>query len=94
MALVKEHTKGTVRYFTYYLIFPGDEDVWVDQSPFVNELQFELKNTRWRINSPDVYRDLLHRGEATWKDHNGVTHRVVIEAVQRPRRWGVKRKHG
>ncbi len=81
------HTPGKVRYFTYYLIFPGDNDFWVDQSPFVHDLQFELKQTTFR-GAPDIYRDLLTKGEAKWKDHNGVTHRVVIEDVQRPRKWG------
>jgi len=81
-----------VRYFTYWLIFPGDkkEDYWVDQVPFIHDLQFELKNSRW-AKDPNKCRDLLMKGETHWKDQNGVEHRVVIEDKERPRKWGIKR---
>ena len=88
--MIANHTPGTVRYFTYYLIFPGDKEMWVDQTPFVHELQFQLQNTAWRHDHKKV-RDLLHKGETHWKDHNGVEHRVVIESTKRPTNWGVKR---
>lgn len=76
-----------VRYWTYYLIFP-DGTEWVDQMPFIHDMQFELKNSCFDIE-PHQKRDLLVKGETHWKDHNGVTHRVVIEGTERPRRWGV-----
>ena len=88
----KEWTPGVVRYFTYFLIFPGDNDVWVDQTPFVHDLHFELSRTRW-AKDKNKMNDLLKKGETQWKDHNGVTHRVVIETIERPRRWG-NRKPG
>lgn len=87
---VPEKTIGKVRYFTYYLIFPGDKDVWIDQSPFVHDLQFQLKQTRWH-NDKNKCDDLLKKGETSWKDHNGVLHRVVIEDIERPKRWGTKK---
>lgn len=86
---IKEKTYD-VRYFTYYLIFPGEKDYWVDQTPFIHDLQFQLKNTRWG-NDPIKCRDLLVKGETSWRDSNGVTHRVVVESEKRPRRWGVRR---
>lgn len=88
---VKEHTPGQVRYFTYYLIWPGEKDYWVDQTPVVHDLQFALSQSRWRDN-PQACNDLIRKGETTWKDHNGVTHRVVLEDKQRPRKWGVSAK--
>jgi len=89
MATVKAHTPGTVRYFTYYLSFP-DGETWCDQSPFVHELNFQLKQTAFR-NDPNKCRDLLMKGETKWKDHNGVEHRVVIEDVKRQRVWGTRK---
>lgn len=84
---IQEKTLGKVRYFTYYLIFPGDNDYWVDQSPFVHDLQFQLKQTRWG-RDPIKCDELLKKGETKWKDQNGVTHRVVIEDIKRPKKWG------
>jgi hypothetical protein len=90
LARVKEHTPGTVRYFTHRLEFP-DGDEWVDQVPFVHDLQFELKKTRWYKHDAGIYRDLLTKGQAKWTDHNGVKNWVIIETVQRPRVWGTKK---
>lgn len=91
----KQHDKGNVRYFTYYLIFPrgskekrAADDVWCAQIPFIHDLQFQLKQTSWR-NDPVKCNDLIRKGETKWIDHNGVTHRIVIEDVVRPRRWGI-----
>jgi hypothetical protein len=87
---VKNHTLGDVRYFTYYLIFPGDNDFWVDQYPFCGPLDTMLRLTTF-YKKPGVPEALMKKGEAHWKDHNGVTHRVVVENFERPRKWGVKR---
>jgi len=91
---VKHHTPGEVRYFSYFLHFP-DGDEWVDQTPFVNDLQFVLANTRF-MKDPTlpghVGHDLANRGDAEWFDNNGVRHTVVIEKTVRNRRWGVRRK--
>lgn len=91
---VENHTPGVQRYFTYYLCFP-DGDEWVDQTPFVHELQFELRNTRF-MRDPTlpahVGHDLARKGEAEWFDSNGIRHRVIVEKTKRNRRWGVRRK--
>lgn len=88
MALVKEHTPGHLRYLTYWLIFPKDKDMWVDQICLVHPLQWELKRMRVVKDHPGIERDLLVKGEASFKDHNGVKHRLVIEEKKRPRLWG------
>lgn len=89
MAHIKQHTPGLVRYFTYYLSFP-DGETWCDQSPFVHDLQFQLTQTAFR-NDPAKCRDLIQKGETTWKDHNGVKHTVKIEEQKRDKVWGTKR---
>lgn len=94
MSYTKEHTPGTVRYFTYYLEWPDGSEPWIDQVPFVHDLQFELKNTRFMkdpLVPAHVATDLLRKGEAQWKDHNGVVNRIVIEKTKRNRRWGTRR---
>jgi len=68
------------------LSFP-DGETWCDQSPFVHELNFQLKQTAFR-NDPNKCRDLLMKGETKWKDHNGVEHRVVIERREAAARLG------
>ena len=95
MISVKHHTPGKVRFFTYWLEWPDGSEPWVDQTPFVHDLQFELKNTRF-MKDPTlpahVALDLIRKGETRWMDTNGVTHRVVVEETKRNRRWGVRRK--
>lgn len=88
MSFIKSKEYHT-RYFTYYLIFP-DGDHWVDQTPFIHDLTFQLKQTAWR-NDPDKCRDLLLKGETNWTDQNGVKHRVVVEDEVRPRIWGIQK---
>lgn len=84
---IKNHTPGEIRYFTYFLIFPKDKDYWVDSIPFVHPLDYELPRTSFGKN-PIVARQIMQSGETRWVDHNGVTHRIVIEKKQRPRKWG------
>jgi hypothetical protein len=85
---IKHHTIGQVRYFTYYLEFP-DGERWQDQSPFVGNLGYLIKTTQF-YKKPEVLRGLMMKGSAHWKDHNGVTHRVIIEDEARPRIWGAQ----
>jgi hypothetical protein len=89
MAKVKEHTIGEVRYFQYTVEFP-DHDRWVDYCPFVGNLRDILPTTRWK-NDPIKCRDLLIKGETTWKDGNGVQHHVRVVDTEGERNWGVKR---
>lgn len=84
-----QYAGGQVRYFTYWLIFPDDE-AWVEQKPFTGRIEEEVLYTRWRKN-PDVCRALSKHGNYSFKDHNGVTHKIVVEEQERPRVWGVRR---
>jgi hypothetical protein len=88
MALIKSKEFHT-RYFTHRLIFP-DGDEWVDQTPFIHDLQFQLTQTAWR-NDLKKCNDLLTKGETKWKDHNGVTHLVRIDDHVIPRVWGAQK---
>lgn len=78
-------------YLTYYFIFPKG-DTWLKQVEFQNHDNSDLVN--WEIdqmNFPiDIKNKLKHKKEADWKDHNSVTHRLVIEHTQRETvgRWG------
>lgn len=83
---VKDKTIGEVRYFTYWLTFP-DGERWVDQVPFVHDLQWELKHSCFDLE-PYRKADLVKKGETWWKDHNSVEHHVKIETKERPRKWG------
>lgn len=76
------------RYITYYLMFPKDKDMWVEQIPFVNHLDFEIGRTKF---PPMIKRALLEHGAAEWKDQNGVVHIIKIEDKPKPRKWGVNR---
>lgn len=84
------------RYFTYYLEFP-DGEVWVDQTPFVHELQWELEQLINRQHKIERFEwktradDLARKGETRWTDQNGVKHIVLVENTKRNRRWGVRK---
>lgn len=83
------------RYLTYWLIFPSNTlkgDFWVRQIPFIHDLQFEMQNWKGINKDPNVMNKLLKKGEAHWKDHNGVEHRLVIEDKKRPEKWGIQRQ--
>jgi hypothetical protein len=75
-----------LQYFTYFLIFP-DETVWVDQTPFAGRLDDELNRVIFgRV--PKLRKSLLNTGECSWKDQNGVWHRIKVEKRRRPKVWG------
>lgn len=83
---IKSMGGAKLRYFTYYLIFP-DDTYWVDQQPFVHNLEYELtKATFGKI--PRLRKKILKTGECSWKDQNGVWHKIVIEKEKRQRIWG------
>lgn len=86
MALVKEKVFHT-RYWTYYLEFP-DGETWVQQEPFIHDLQWELAQSCFDTE-PHMKRDLLVKGETKWTDQNGLKHWVRIEDKEQPRRWGL-----
>lgn len=70
-----------IRYWTWYIEFP-DGETMVKQSPFIHDLQFELKNTIFRHNQ-GACRSLLTKGEYSWKDTNKVRHTMRIENAPR-----------
>lgn len=82
------------RYFTYWLEFP-DGETWVDQTPFIHSLQFELQNMvamnknmkmEWMVRANEI----ANKGESRWTDNNGVKHCIKIEDTKRNRVWGSK----
>lgn len=88
---VKNKTVGEIRYFTYWIRFPDGEE-WVDQVPFVHELDFELRQSVFDLD-PIKKNDLLTKGETHWKDKNSVEHLVRVENVERKRNWGPKKRY-
>ena len=79
-------------FFTYYLKFPKGEE-WCDQVEFYNShtkdgFEYELNKTNF---PPDIKMKLRHKKQASWKDHNGVEHSVIVETKRRERVWGSKR---
>ncbi len=86
------HTPGQIRYCNYFLEFP-DGEVWSDFTHIAGGYNAWIKNTAiWR-NRPDLARKLAMKGEAHWKDHNGVTHRMQIADSPCTRVWGLNKKH-
>lgn len=82
----KEHTLGEVRYVTHYVEFP-DGDVWCDQIHFFGPLSSWLAISIYQ-NNARLCTDLLRRGEARYRARTGAIHRLVIENIKRPRKWG------
>lgn len=87
----KNHTPGQVRYLTYKLHFPKDKDVWTDQIPFAQPIDVFIKNTALYKKNLKACLKLMQTGEGHWKDNNGVTHQIMIEEIERPRVWGIKK---
>lgn len=86
-----DNTPGQIRYCNYFLEFP-DGEVWSDYTHVAGGYNAWIKNTAiWR-NNPDVASKLASKGEAHWKDHNGVIHRMKISDVACERKWGLNRK--
>lgn len=86
-----DSTPGLVRYCNYYLEFP-DGEVWSDYTHIVGGYNAWIKNTAiWR-NRPDLARNLALKGEAHWKDHNGVGHRMKVSDTPCERKWGLNRQ--
>lgn len=84
-----------VRYLTHMIVFPGD-DTFIEQLPFVHDLQFEAKNWRHTIfhhqdGAKGLLNELVSKGECrceTNYPHGGVlTHVYTIEDKPRPCGW-------
>lgn len=86
-----DHTPGQIRYCNYYLEFP-DGEVWSDYTHIAGGYNAWIQNTAiWR-QRPDLARKLAIKGEAHWKDHNGVKHRMKISDTACERRWGLNKQ--
>lgn len=83
------HTAGKTRYLTIWIIFPKDNERWVDQIPFARPLDSFLENTKIE---PKIKADLIRKGESLESTNNGIKHLYVIEEIQRPRVWGIRPK--
>ena len=95
-----EEKSPEIRYLTHMIVFP-DEDAFIEQKPFVHDLQFELSN--WQhlppFNNPsvdfaDCSRELLKKGEYVFTTRyppGGITakltHRLIIEERERKTGW-------
>jgi hypothetical protein len=88
----RDATPGDIRYCLYSIEFP-DGDVWTDYTHIAGGYNAWIKNTAIWKNNPDVARVLSQKGEAHWKDHNGVTHRMKISETPCERKWGLNKKH-
>lgn len=87
----RDATPGEIRYCNYYIEFP-DGEVWSDYTHIAGGYNAWIQNTAiWR-NNPDLARKLSIKGEAHWKDHNGVTHRMKISDEACERKWGLNKK--
>lgn len=94
-----------VRYLTHMIVFP-DEDAFIEQKPFIHDLQFEAGNWQHTVfhhqdDKKSLLRDLLSKGECrcqTPYPPGGVsaklTHVYMIEDRERPTGWFGAKKEG
>ncbi len=87
-----------VRYLTHMIVFP-DQDAFIEQRPFVHDLQFEAKNWLHTVfhhqdDARSLLRDLIKKGECrctTPFPPGGptarLTHLYLIEDNERPCGW-------
>lgn len=87
----RDQTPGDIRYCNYFLEFP-DGETWSDYTHIAGGLNAWIMNTAvWKRN-PELAQKLLKKGQAHWKDTNGVTHRMVIAEKPCVQKWGTRRK--
>lgn len=76
-AAPRNKTPGVIRYCNYFIEL-NNEVIRADYTHIAGGLHAWIKNTAiWRANA-DLAMKLVRKGEAHWKDHNGVTHRMVV----------------
>jgi len=88
----RDSTPGHIRYCNYFLEFP-DGEVWSDALHIAGGFNAWIKNTALWRTKPDLARTLVMKGEAHWKDSNGVGHRMIISDSPVERKWGLNKKH-
>lgn len=93
-----ESKAADIRYLTHMIVFP-DEDAFIEQRPFVHDLQFEAQNWQHTIfhhqdEAKSLLRDLLSKGECrcqTPYPPGGfgakLTHVYTIDNQERPTGW-------
>jgi hypothetical protein len=92
-----------VRYLTHMIVFP-DDDAFIEQKPFIHDLQFECDN--WEhlppfntpgVNGKELIKTLLKKGEAKFQTpypHGGnLDHVLSIDDHQRVCGWFGSNKH-
>lgn len=96
--MVEDKTLGQVRYLTHMIVFP-DDDAFIEQLPFVHDLDFEAANWQHTIfhhqdNKRELLKDLLRKGECRCESpypQGGisakVTHVYRIDNQERPTGW-------
>lgn len=87
----RDSTQGLIRYCNYYLEFP-DGEVWHDATHIAGGFHSWVVRTTLFRSNPDAARSLMKKGAHHWKDHNGVTHRMVISETPVARKWGLNKK--
>lgn len=93
-----ENKVDEVRYLTHMVVFP-DEDAFIEQLPFVHELQFEAGNWTHTVfhhqeNAKELIKDLITKGECRCESpyppggiSAKITHVYRIENNERPCGW-------
>lgn len=93
-----ENKSPEIRYLTHMIVFP-DDDAFIEQLPFVHDLDFEMANWEKTIfhhtdNAKELLKDLLKKGEARTETRYPpggptakVTHVYTIEKSERPVGW-------
>jgi hypothetical protein len=100
-----ESKVNEVRYLTHMIVFP-DEDAFIEQLPFVHDLQFEASNWQHTVfhhqdEAKSMISDLLKKGECRCTSPyppGGIsaklTHIYMIENNQRPTGWFGSKQEG
>jgi hypothetical protein len=78
MAIFRERKPGEIHTLTYYFIFPNGDQKIVGQMKLVEPLPLAMPKFKFLIGRPECARDLVHKGECSFKDHNGVRHLIQI----------------
>jgi len=93
-----ENKVPEVRYLTHTIIFP-DDDAFIEQLPFVHDLEFEAQNWAKTVfhhtdNAKELISDLIRYGEARTQTRYppaGITAKIVhlyqIENKERQTGW-------
>jgi hypothetical protein len=79
MAKFKERKPGEIHTLTWWFIFPNGDQKKVGDMKIVQPLPLAIQNFKFLTGRPECARDLVQKGECSWKDHNGVRNLVQIK---------------